>query len=205
MANNKIHLPNSEFRIQTLYPVILAVPEEVRDYKPRQRVVFLSRHARMALERSAARSNIPMGELRQRQNGAPLPFNGTYWSISHKPCYVAGVVAPRPIGIDIEKIRPCASGLFEKTAAPAEWALAETGSDPLTTFFRYWTAKEAVVKAAGTGLKDLLKCKITTLVDDHRLTIRYAGRDWRIEHFFFDAHITSIVSGHQRIQWSVRA
>ena len=204
MPSNKFRIPHSVFRIQTLHPVILAVPEEVRAYKPRDRVVFLSRHARTALAKSAARSGIPMGELRQTQDGAPLPFDGTYWSISHKPCYVTGVVAPWPIGIDIEKIRPCASGLFEKTAGPAEWALAGTEHAALTTFFRYWTAKEAVIKAAGTGLKDLLKCTIITIVDDHRLTIRYADRDWRIEHFFFDGHITSIVSNAQSIQWSVR-
>ncbi len=205
MTGNKIHLPHSPIRIQTIYPVILAVPEEVRAYKPRDRVVFLSRHARMALAKSAARSGIPMGELRQTQDGAPLPFDGTYWSISHKPCYVAGVVAPWPIGIDIEKIRPCASGLFEKTAGPAEWTLAGTEHASLTTFFRYWTAKEAVVKAAGTGLKDLLKCKTITIANDHRLTIRYMNKDWCIEHFFFDGHITSIVSNAQPIQWSVRA
>ena len=204
MTSNKFHLPNSEFRIQTLHPVILAVPEAVRGYKPRDRVIFLSRHARMALAKSAALSRIPLGELRQTKNGAPLPFDGTYWSISHKAGYVTGVVAPWPIGIDLERIRPCASGLFEKTAGPAEWALAGTDADSLTIFFRYWTAKEAVVKAAGTGLKDLLKCTIITIEDDHRLTIHYADRDWRIAHFFFDGHIASIVSDDQPIQWSVR-
>ncbi len=203
MPPDKFRIPNSEFPIQPLYPVILAVPEAVREYKPRDRVIFLSRHARLALEKSAARTRIPMGRLRQAQNGAPLPFDGTYWSISHKPCYVAGVVAPRPIGIDIEKIHPCAKGLFEKTAGPDEWDIAGADSDSLTTFFRYWTAKEAVVKAAGTGLKDLLKCKITAIVDARHLTIRYDARDWGIEHFFFDGHITSIVSDGERIQWSV--
>ncbi len=190
-------------RIPALYPVILPVPAEVGEFVPRDRVVFLSRHARLALEKSAARSAIPMGELRQTDNGAPLPFDGTYWSISHKPRYVAGVVAPMPIGIDIEKIRPCAKGLFEKTAGQAEWALAKTGSDSLATFFRYWTAKEVVVKAAGTGLKDLLKCKIDTLIDEHHLTIRYAGKDWHIEHFFFDGHIASIMTAGRLIHWFV--
>ena len=190
-------------RIPALYPVILPVPAEVGEFVPRDRVLFLSRHARLALEKSAVRSAIPMGELRQTENGAPLPFDGTYWSISHKPRYVAGVVAPMPIGIDIEKIRPCEKGLFKKTAGQAEWTLAKTGSDSLTTFFRYWTAKEAVVKAAGTGLKDLLKCKIDTLVDKRHLTICYAEKDWHIEHFFFDGHIASIVTASRRIHWSV--
>ena len=47
----------------TLYPVILPVPAEVRDYKPRERVVFLSRHARQALKRSARKIGVELGKL----------------------------------------------------------------------------------------------------------------------------------------------
>ena len=90
---------------QILHPVILPVPEEVQKFKPRDRVLYLSRHARRALERSAAKSEIRAGELFKDENGMPLPFDGTFWSITHKTQYVAGVVAPTPIGIDIEKIR----------------------------------------------------------------------------------------------------
>ncbi len=100
---------------QILHPVILPVPEGVQKYKPRDRVLYLSRHARRALERSAARSGIRAGELLKDTNGMPLPFDGTFWSITHKTQYVGGVVAPTPIGLDIEKIRDFSRGLFRKT------------------------------------------------------------------------------------------
>ena len=64
---------------QTLHPVILAVPDAVKDLKPKERVKFLSRHARRALGMSAEKSGIRLGELEQDERNAPLPFNGTFW------------------------------------------------------------------------------------------------------------------------------
>jgi len=191
------------FHNQTLYPVILRVPEQVQKFNPKDRVLYLSRHARRALERSAAKSEIRAGELFKDENGMPLPFDGTFWSITHKTRYVAGVVAPTPIGIDIEKIRDFSRGLFRKTAADREWALADTEKKSLLTFFRFWTSKEAVLKATGVGIKDLLKCQVRQILDDCHLIIHYEGKDWLIEHFFYDRHIASIVQNSFRIDWAI--
>jgi 4'-phosphopantetheinyl transferase len=203
MPSNSIRNPKSQIPNPTIHPVILAVPEEVGDFKPRDRVKFLSRHARQALKLSAQKSNMPLGELKQDESGAPLPFNDVYWSITHKTQYVGGVVAPDPIGIDIERIRNCNPGLFAKTAGEREWALADPDPDPLRTFFRFWTSKEALVKTSGSGLKDLLKCQVTRIIDDRHLQIRYADRDWRIEHFYFDQHIASITQDTYKIDWAL--
>ena len=190
-------------RNQILHPVILPVPEQVQEFKPKDRVIFLSRHARRALARSADRSAICPGELLKDENGMPLPFDGTFWSITHKTHYVGGVVAPTPIGIDIERIRDFSRGLFRKTAADQEWALANTEKKSLLTFFRFWTSKEAVLKATGIGIKDLLKCQVHQIPDERHLVIHYEGKDWLIEHFFFDRHIASIVQNSFRIDWAV--
>jgi 4'-phosphopantetheinyl transferase len=190
-------------RNQILHPVILPVPEQVQEFKPKDRVIFLSRQARRALERSAARSGIRAGDLLKDENGMPLPFEGTFWSITHKTQYVAGVVAPTPIGIDIERIRDFSRGLFKKTAADREWALANTEGKSLWTFFRFWTSKEAVLKATGIGIKDLLKCRVRQILDDRHLVIHYEGKDWLIEHFFYDHHIASIVQNSFHIDWAV--
>ena len=190
-------------RNQTLHPVILPVPGQVQAFKPKDRVIFLSRHARRALTRSADKSGIHTGDLLKDESGMPLPFDDTFWSITHKTQYVAGVVAPAPIGIDIEKIRDFSRGLFRKTAADREWALADTEGKSLLTFFRFWTSKEAVLKATGVGIRDLLKCQVHQILDDCHLIIHYEGKDWLIENFFYDQHIASIVQNTYWTDWTI--
>lgn len=195
-----IQNPQSAIRNRTIYPVILAVPDAAKKLTPKERVQFLSGHARRAVEISAEKSRIPLGQLMQDERNAPLPFNGNFWSITHKPEYVGAVVAPSPIGIDIEKICARTKSLFEKTASDAEWALADKTA---TTFFRYWTAKEAVLKAAGIGLKDLSKCRIVRISSDRHLDLEHDGHKWKVEHRFFDGHIASVTQNNFRINWTI--
>jgi 4'-phosphopantetheinyl transferase len=196
-------LNHSEFPNRTLFPVILPVPDQVRDYKPRDRVTYLSRHARQALKLAAEKSGVRLGALVKDDNGVPQPFEGIHWSISHKTRYVCGVVAPLPIGIDIERVRNFSEGLYQKTATDREWALADMETDSVMAFFRFWTAKEAVLKATGIGIKDLLKCRVDHIFDDKHLQIQYDGREWLIEHFFFNDHVASIVKSSFQIEWLI--
>jgi len=187
--------------LKTIHPVILAVPEKIRQLTGKDRVLSLSKHARQALDISAQKSCIHLSNLSKDKNGAPVPFNGNYWSLTHKPDYVGGVVASTKIGIDIEKIRQCSEALFSKTAGKKEWGLVNT--DPVKLFFRYWTSKESVLKAAGTGLKDLSKCIISKVVDENNLFIDYREEKWLIEHFYFDGHIASVTKNSFNIKWSL--
>ena len=203
MTLNSFCIPHSSFRNQTLYPVILAVPKKAADLKAQDRVAFLGRHARKALELSAKKSDIVLGELNKDEQGAPLPFDDTYWAITHNTEYVGGVVSTAPIGIDIEKIQVCSRGLFKKTAGESEWALIDPSKKDFTIFFRYWTSKEAVLKASATGIKDLLKCRIHRIIDHHHLEIDYGNKLWQLEHFFFNDHIASIVQNNFKIEWTI--
>ncbi len=200
-SDKKIIVPETS-PPQTLYPVILPVPKKVRGFQPRDRVIFLSRHARFALQKSAARSAVRMDAPAKDENGMPLPFEGTFWSITHKTGYVGGVVAPTPVGIDLERIRDVSPGVFGKTASEHEWKLAET-ENKLSAFFRFWTAKEAVLKATGIGIRDLLKCEIQRILDDRHLTIQYEGQTWLIEHFLFDGHIAAVVKNNYQMDWMI--
>jgi 4'-phosphopantetheinyl transferase len=185
-----------------IYPVILPVPAELQHLPPRQRVRSLSDCARQALALSAERLGVRLSPLEKDDRGAPLPCNGNFWSLSHKPDYVGGVVAPAAIGLDIEKLRTCSAGLRRKTADAAEWALMGHG-DVQTTFFRYWTAKEAVLKARGEGLRDLSRCRIAHILDPTRLRVDYAGRTWTVEHFFFEGHVAAVAAGGFRVEWTL--
>ncbi|WDN90175.1 4'-phosphopantetheinyl transferase [Desulfosarcina sp. BuS5] len=182
-----------------IYPVILPVPEKDQILSGREKVLYLSRHARKALAVSARKNGFVLTELVKDDQGAPKPFDGKCWSITHKDEYVGGVVSPARIGIDIEKIKSCSKSLFKKTASQKEWSLSDEEPDRL--FFRYWTAKEAVIKANGTGIKDLLKCNVIKIMDKNRLVVGYMDNTWIVEHFFFNGHIASVVKNSKVIEW----
>lgn len=193
--------PKLSIQRQTIHPVILVVPDKKRQLTGREKVSFLSRHARRALEISAQKNRIQLGDLKKDENGVPLPFNGNYWSVTHKTGYVAGVIARERIGIDLEIIRSVKEALFRKTAHDNEWAISDT--DKTVLFFRYWTSKESVLKASGTGIRDLLQCRIERIIDDNVLVINYKEQHWYIEHFYFNGHIASVVKNNVDVEWTV--
>jgi len=185
----------------TIFPVILAVPAQDRHLKGRAKTAALSGYARSALRLSARKSGIILEALLKMENGAPLPFSGTHWSLTHKSAYVGGVVAGFRIGIDIERIRPVQDAFYRKTADADEWRLG--GEDPLQLFFRYWTAKEAVLKAAAVGLKDLSKCRVREVVDDHHLIADYLDKRWMVAQVFFDGHVAAVVHSVRDVCWTL--
>ena len=198
---NTTRHPTHDTRHPTIYPVILAVPGKAQQLKGREKVSFLSRHARSALEISAQKSGLKLTRLIKGENGEPLPFDGNYWSLTHKTGYVGGVIASTMIGMDLEKIRPCSAALFRKTAQDSEWRLSN--EDPTRLFFRYWTSKESVLKASGTGIRDFSKCRIFKIVDHNHLIINYKDQDWFIEHQDFDGHIASVVKNRFNVEWTI--
>jgi 4'-phosphopantetheinyl transferase len=188
---------------QILKPVILPVPEKVREWHARDRVVFLSEHAREALSMSAEKSGIELGELAKNTDGIPLPSKGFYWSVTHKPKYVAAVVSSAPAGIDLEEIRDIHSGLYRRVAGEEEWQLMPDAAERKEMFFRFWTAKEAVMKAAGTGIKDLSRIRIHRVHDEKNMDLFFQDKTWKVQQYFFDDHITAITANDLAVEWSL--
>lgn len=184
-----------------LYPVILPVPEAEQRLKGRDKVQALSRLARVALMQSCEKSGLRLNRLPKNDQGAPLPVNGVHWSLTHKSDMVGGVVAPLPVGMDLETIRPVNDALMNKVAAEAEWRLVE--GDRQRNFFRFWTAKEAVLKAVGKGIGGLSRCRVTAVVDDHRLVLTYEGIDWPVVLFWFECHVAAITPHHLEVCWTL--
>ncbi|MGD9366469.1 MAG: 4'-phosphopantetheinyl transferase superfamily protein [Desulfobacteraceae bacterium] len=183
-----------------IHPVIMAVPGPERTLKGRDKVTALRRIAREALQHSAQLSGVVLGELEKAGNGAPLPSNGVYWSLTHKSSYVAAVTAPHSIGIDIEKKRTVSEGMYRRIAQSWEWELAPKVSQAL--FSRYWTAKEAVLKAMGVGLTGLSRCRIAKILDDTHLELTYDDSVWRVTQYWIaDHHIVAVTTDDVDIEW----
>jgi 4'-phosphopantetheinyl transferase len=177
--------------LKCIHPVLLPVAADKRTLAGREKVAHLSARAREALALSARESGIALGRLEKNTDGAPLPSNGTYWSLAHKSAYVVAVAADVPIGIDIEKQRAVTPGLYRRIATGAEWRLADADRERL--FFRYWTAKEAVLKVAGTGIRELVYCRIVAVTDDHSVQLDFKGEPFQVRQFFHDQHVIAVV------------
>ncbi len=85
-------------------------------------------------------------------HGQPQLEAGPCFSISHCRHAIAVAVSDRPVGIDVESIRPLRSELVAKTMNTAEQTLIAASSQPDRTFTRLWTCKEAFLKLRGTGI-----------------------------------------------------
>jgi len=86
-------------------------------------------------------------------HGRPVLPGGPGFSLTHAGDLVGVAVRPDgTVGLDVEQVRPLAdlAALAAHVHSPAEQARAAT-PDP-AAFFRTWTRKEALLKAAGDGL-----------------------------------------------------
>lgn len=110
-----------------------------------------------------------------------------HFNLSHSGDFVVCAVSDRPVGIDVERIRPVRARLAEKSCTPGElrWLQAAPGWDETLTgealarFFRIWASKEAYFKWAGTGITDLKSVDTVSHI--------LSGGTWEL-----DGHMVSI-------------
>ena len=103
-----------------------------------------------------------------------------HFSLSHCREAVACLVSDRPVGVDVETIRPLRPSLAEYTMNTDEIGQIRVSDDPDLMFTRLWTQKEALAKCLGSGidthLRDLLTlhpevCLRTTVSPDRRYVV----------------------------------
>jgi 4'-phosphopantetheinyl transferase len=87
-----------------------------------------------------------------------LPDANLHFNLSHTADLALCVLADRPVGIDVEHLRPIpdwrdlAAMLFSPSEQQALADAPDAQRD--ATFLSLWTRKEALVKATGIGLTD---------------------------------------------------
>ena len=99
---------------------------------------------------------------------------GVHFNLSHSGSWILAAFDDTPVGVDIELVKPLASGVLEWALSPAESktmeSLAET--ERLSSFYESWTLKESWLKASGRGLVDHLS--------DYSVTAGTAPSQFRI-------------------------
>jgi 4'-phosphopantetheinyl transferase len=97
---------------------------------------------------------------KERRGQSAITFNMSH---AHGRALIA-VSKGREVGVDLERIRSDVevAKLSERYFAPSEQASIMELAQELRAprFFRYWVAKEAVLKAQGIGLQALSQCEI---------------------------------------------
>lgn len=181
-------------------PIDVVVLPAPRHDDPPTRIAARSREARLARDAAAREAGCTVTDFPQAPDGRPLPSAGWSWSISHGRDWVAGTVHTGPVGVDVERLhlRP---RVVARVLAPAE-AGHFGDTDPTLAFIRTWTAKEAVVKASGVGIRDLPACTVEDVEGPERLWIRCHGERLRVEQRVHDGHVLAVHAPGDG--WSVR-
>ena len=97
-----------------------------------------------------------------------------HFNLSHCREAAACYVSDRPVGIDVETVRPVRESLMAYTMNEQEQAEIRRAARPDVAFTRLWTQKEALMKLSGRGidnnLKDVLQLRgdvvLETVVSD---------------------------------------
>lgn len=137
--------------------------------------------------------------------------HGLHFNLSHSHGRMLIAVAKgREIGADLEQVCDHREPLklAERFYAPAEsrWIKSRPASDHALHFYRLWVAKEAVLKAQGTGIASLQHCEILASSSASRASVRSIGemqQGWSIQWLNCGPGWQGAVSAYGD-DWSVR-
>ena len=123
--------------------------------------------------------------LAETTGGGTLQFN-----LSHSQgIALYAVTCDRQIGIDVEYIRPIADTeqIAKRFFSDREYAVirALPPSQKQEAFFRYWTCKEAYLKATGEGIAQLDQIEVSLMPGEPVSLLRISGslqiQDWVLQ------------------------
>jgi 4'-phosphopantetheinyl transferase len=121
------------------------------------------------LDRTCPECGRPHGKVRV---AGPRP--GLQVSVSHSGDLIGvavGTVAP--LGLDVEQVRAVEAAVAPLVLTPSEERQVWSAAD----FIRYWTRKEAVVKATEDGLRQPLNLITVTAPTEPPRVVAWTGRD----------------------------
>ena len=119
------------------------------------------------------------------------------FNITHSGNYVLCAFSKAcSLGIDIEQVQELVFDQFHGCFTPAEWASILHTNNQLAQFYRYWTKKEAVMKADGRGMHIPLQ-SFEVLADEASVDTN----KWYLQELYihdsYSAHIaTSVKTDH---------
>jgi 4'-phosphopantetheinyl transferase len=90
--------------------------------------------------------------LQYGPQGKPYLPEGPQFNLSHSRDVVGVAVSDRPVGLDLELVRPFLEKLPGRIFSPVELKWFRERGETKLDFFTLWTLKESYYKFLGTGL-----------------------------------------------------
>ena len=154
-------------------------------------------------------------ELTTRGDGKPVLADsaiGLHFNVSHSGGWAAIALAPRPVGVDLESMREITNerDLVERFFAPDECEQYRSLAEDVKRigFLRGWTCKEAVLKAVGSGMREVDACAVCLDPTQPPRVIQFAGRPagerWGLATWNPAADMVAAVAieGYERVELS---
>lgn len=136
----------------------------------------------------------------QTSSGKPFVEERIAFNLSHSIRSVAVALVESTdksaVGVDIECFREMADleSMIEMVCHPDEIQQLDRCSERSKGFFTLWTAKEALLKACGSGLIDDLNsinC-LPSLLSDQSYSLPWQGKKYSVKSFSFDWGVITV-------------
>ncbi|MGN1403854.1 MAG: 4'-phosphopantetheinyl transferase family protein [Ruminococcus sp.] len=125
---------------------------------------------------------LPLPKIARDSHGKPFfpDEPGIHFNLSHcRELAVCGV-SDRPLGVDVEEVRPLRERVLRRAFSPEECQAVRNSQQPDEYFFRLWTLKESYVKAIGVGISYPLQT-LSFLLDGDGIRSSVSG--WQFGQF----------------------
>lgn len=116
-----------------------------------------------ALREEYGLSEVPPFCIGEHGKPALEGYPDIHFNLSHCREAVACVVSTHPVGIDIEMVDSYDEALLPTTMNEKEQQMILESPHPESTFIRFWTMKESLLKLTGEGITDNLPSVLSKL------------------------------------------
>lgn len=116
-----------------------------------------------ALREEYGLSEVPPFCIGEHGKPALEGYSDIHFNLSHCQEAVACVVSTHPVGIDIEMVDSYDEALLPTTMNEKEQQMILESPHPESTFIRFWTMKESLLKLTGEGITDNLPSVLSKL------------------------------------------
>lgn len=122
------------------------------------------------------------------------PHSDLQISLAHSGSRAVAVSASRPVGVDLEVMKPRQSSLLRYITHDAEQPiLPALGASEMVQLYTVWTLKEAVLKGIGTGLRTGPRTlRITPLEPGQATVLDTDDQAWQARYRVDDTYATAI-------------